>query len=598
MSYETFYEGLGSTFEYDSNKRYGGDSLFQGYNVLFSRIGAPTSPQTANVLSEVTARMNEGIRTVELQPLSQDLFESIPKQHFKEVNRLMKLTGGEATLHAPLIDPAGFNNQNGAWSADDRQQAENKLKDIIDLAHEMNPEGNVPITLHATGGMPAGTLRKGEVREGDMFFVIEQDSGQLHTLKRGWGYDPKTKKEILLNPRDKIEETNKRIIDDNLATFIQYTEKAKEFSREVLPAVAPFIQDYRSGRLKEEDLTLNQRQALNALGSAGPYLNKAREDLLELTAKTKKAIPEDQQKIMGPKIDGIRRQIFELEHSRQEEVDPLSASIRLSQIASDFKRITDQTTPQFIVPLNQFALDKTKETIAQAALHSYKKFGNSAPIISLENFFAGTLFSSGKDMKELVQESRKEFVKLAEKQGISREKAEEAAAKGIGATWDVGHLNMMRKHGFNEEDIIKETKTVAPFIKHVHLTDNFGYGDTHLPPGMGNVPFKKIFEELEKAGFSGKEIVEAGGFVANKFGSPTPYVLEALGSPIYAPDMQGTWNQAKMNYGMPGNYASGYGLMLPTQHFSMYGSGFAGLPQELGGQVPGSGQRFSGTSMD
>lgn len=597
MSYENFYEGLGSTFEYDPNKNYGGDSLFQGYNVPFSRIGAPTSPQTANVLSEVSARMNEGIRTVELQPLSQDLFETIPKQHFKEVNRLMKLTGGEATLHAPLIDPAGFNQQ-GVWSPDERQQAENKLKDIIDLAHEMNPQGNVPITLHATGGMPSGTLRKGEAKEGDKFFIVDRDSGQIAELKREWGYDYKTKKEILLNPQDKIEETNKRIIDDNLANLIHYTEKAKEFSREVLPAVAPFIQEYKSGRLKDEDLTSNQRQALNALNLARPYLNKAREDLLELTSKTKKSIPEDQQKIMGPKIDGIRRQIFELEHSRQDEIDPLSASIKLSQIASDFKKITDKTTPQFIVPMNQFALDKTKETIAQAALHSYKKFGDSAPIISLENFFAGTLFSSGKDMKELVQESRKEFVRIAEKQGISREKAEEAAAKGIGATWDVGHLNIMRKHGFNEADIIKETKTIAPFIKHVHLTDNFGYGDTHLPPGMGNVPFKKIFEELEKAGFSGKEIVEAGGFVAHKFGSPTPYVLEALGSPIYAAQMGPAWNQAKMNYGMPGNYASGYGLMLPEQHFSMYGGGFSGLPQELGGQRPGRGQRFSGTPME
>jgi hypothetical protein len=34
---------------------------------------------------------------------------------------------------------------------------------------------------------------------------------------------------------------------------------------------------------------------------------------------------------------------------------------------------------------------------------------------------------------------------------------------------------------------------------------------------------------------------------------------------------------------------------MPEKHFSIYGGGFSGLPQELGGQIAGTQSRFSGT---
>ncbi len=159
----------------------------------------------------------------------------------------------------------------------------------------------------------------------------------------------------------------------------------------------------------------------------------------------------------------------------------------------------------------------------------------------------------------------------------------------------MGHINLLRKGGFGKEKIIEETKKIAPYVKHVHLTDNFGFADTHLPIGMGEVPTKEMMKELEKAGYSGKHIVEAGGFVAQFKTSPHPYVLEALGSPLYSAYMQPFWNQARGTYG---SYSAGYGTMLPEQHFSMYGAGFSTLPTELGGQLPGKQSRFSGTPTE
>ena len=40
----------------------------------------------------------------------------------------------------------------------------------------------------------------------------------------------------------------------------------------------------------------------------------------------------------------------------------------------------------------------------------------------------------------------------------------EAAEKLIGATWDVGHINMIRKQGFSEKDVINEAEIIAPFV--------------------------------------------------------------------------------------------------------------------------------------
>jgi sugar phosphate isomerase/epimerase len=77
-------------------------------------------------------------------------------------------------------------------------------------------------------------------------------------------------------------------------------------------------------------------------------------------------------------------------------------------------------------------------------------------------------------------------------QKLDEAKAEKEAEKLIGITWDVGHINMIRRFGYSEKDVIKEAGKVAPMLKHVHLSDNFGLEHTELPMGMGNVPIKEI----------------------------------------------------------------------------------------------------------
>jgi sugar phosphate isomerase/epimerase len=73
----------------------------------------------------------------------------------------------------------------------------------------------------------------------------------------------------------------------------------------------------------------------------------------------------------------------------------------------------------------------------------------------------------------------------------------------------------MKKKGFTDEDILREQKEIAKHVKHVHVADNFGFSDSHLPPGFGNVPNKELIQQLEKEGFNGRVIVEAGSLISN-----------------------------------------------------------------------------------
>jgi sugar phosphate isomerase/epimerase len=78
-------------------------------------------------------------------------------------------------------------------------------------------------------------------------------------------------------------------------------------------------------------------------------------------------------------------------------------------------------------------------------------------------------------------------------------------------TLDFGHLHLSAR--FYGLDMISEIKSIAPFIAHCHVHDNFGHsvyatekiqthqipfgkGDSHMPVGWGNIPFNSLFAEF------------------------------------------------------------------------------------------------------
>jgi len=250
--------------------------------------------------------------------------------------------------------------------------------------------------------------------------------------------------------------------------------------------------------------------------------------------------------------------------------------------------------PDINVPVEDFAVEQSSKTFGNAAFEGYKKFGNKAPIVSIENPPAGFALSTGEGLRALVKASRDKFVEKAIKEKeISKSEAKQLAEKFIGATWDVGHINMIRGRGHGEKEIIKETEKIAPYVKHVHFSDNFGLEHTELPMGMGNVPLKKIMEKLGEKGFKAKKIIEAAQWWQHFQTAPLKETMQGVGSNIYSDGVGPYWNQA---LGFEQGYMTGLeGPWLPNNNYETFGTGFSRLPQDLGGNLQqGTGGRMGG----
>ncbi|MCX6695704.1 MAG: sugar phosphate isomerase/epimerase [Candidatus Altiarchaeota archaeon] len=73
-----------------------------------------------------------------------------------------------------------------------------------------------------------------------------------------------------------------------------------------------------------------------------------------------------------------------------------------------------------------------------------------------------------------------------------------SSVDGLKFTLDVGHAFMKVKKVENVLNMISELK---PYIYHVHMHDNGGFRDEHLPLGVGSIEFPKIIKGLKNIGY-------------------------------------------------------------------------------------------------
>jgi hypothetical protein len=518
-----------------------------------------------------------------------------------------------------MIDPSGFTKE--GWSEVDREQAERQLKSIVERSHHLSPDGNMPITIHASAvpgteySKPSEEIintykrqiRDYEGREAtkddlkkldeSQIIAINQETGQLVPIKREERYYPEQGRKIIKIPEEEIDTVNNTEWVNSITNLAFYKKEADEILRNAQPELMPLFEKIeKKQEITKEDMGLYSN-AIQNLQRADLFLGNIEASFRNIYNKAYKYGDENTRKVLDKISEEWKGAIKErYEISKQKEATPLDSLqfiVKKSQLIDDtLNKVRQIKYPDVYKKVEDFAVGKSAETLGNTAFEAYKNYGNKAPIISIENLYPGMAFSKSKEMENLVKAAREKFVEKAKKSGFSESQAASAAEKLIGVTWDVGHLNMLRKAGYNEAEIVKETEKIAKLVKHVHLTDNFGFTDSHLPPGMGNVPIKDILKELEAAGFKGKKVIEAGGFVQHFKVSPASYILEALGSPLYSMMAQPYWNQVTATYGKYFAFPSAY---FPEQHMSIYGSGFSSLPQELGGQVPGKQSRLTGT---
>lgn len=625
-TYESFYSGGLSNFgsEYGFNDNV--NDTFVGKHMFATKLGFPGSAQTANQLKESINAIKQGVKAFEVTMVSPETADMIPKQHFEEMRALMKLSGVTPSVHAPIVDPAGFERDRG-YTDESRIETERKFFDTLAKAKQLNAEKGTTVVFHSSS-IP-GTQYVPDEKEEDRFHtkritLVDKETGQI---KAG----PQEEKEFRLEhpedfatggtwekPLERIDSVNLtqwREKMTNLANLQKMTDEVISRGTKNNLNLAEFedLKPDKNGMIDESQLSPEAKKAFgqlqenmqranifventqlqfqSAFHTAYKYgTEHQREDLKQLAEDFKKGLSKAQGTFGETEI--YRKELGK-------------AITKLDQITTPAKdRNTGemiQIVPSVFENIEKFAQEKASQTFGNVAWKSFnelaKRDADKAPVIAIENVFNGMTFSKAEELAGLIQGAQDVFVKKAVADGMEKDEAKKAAKKLIGATWDVGHLNVMKKEGFTDKDLIEQTKKIAPFVKHVHLTDNFGYGDSHLAPGMGNVPFKKILEELEKTGRLKEmgKIVEAPSFVQHFQKSPHGWTLAALGSPVYGAMMSPYWNQVG-GIASGGGYFGGQGY-LPEKHFSIYGSGFSSLPTELGGQVPGTASRATGTPM-
>lgn len=639
----TMYEGAdytldpGTTSKYSKHFANSNSPYLTGTYTPAGTFSAPSDPRTANQLDAVSKKISTGLRNIEVSGVNiggqgegaLGLMDNIPKQHFKEINRLKELAGVELTFHGPLVEPTGIGR--GGWDPEQRKQAEREMISAMDRAHDLDPKGNIIVTFHASNGLPdPGIIVKKDGKEVQTgIYVIDEQSGQQGLLRNEVNYFA-DKKEF--QPKLEIETINKRRWAQKMNVIAREAENAQlvlrrlgsDFSKETgkegilnnalkafnLPInhskeyekiISSFGEDAQDVKSVITTLTYSRSNAQDAYLGLQDAFNQA------MTVAVR-----DKNEPMKKELTVFREEIAP--YTIKYEKSPKDLLLFLDKIGDGVRRLqslTQSQVPIALRPLKDFALDKASETFANVAFDAYKKFGhnkkeNTTPIVSIENPPVGMGLSRGDELRDLVEQSHTKFIERATSStkdgglGMSKKAAEEQAKKLIGVTWDVGHINMLRKYGFDDKDLVKQTETVGPYVKHIHLSDNFGMEHTELPMGMGNVPIKEELAAIEKG--LGKEyfkkvkqVIETGGWFRN-FNNVTPFAetLEAFGSPIYGMKMAPYWNRSR---GTGMGYFSGYGRMLPDVHFSTYGAGFSTLPPELGGQMAGR-SRMSGTPTE
>ena len=616
-------------------------------------LGATTSPQTANQIQEASSRLNAGVKHIELELISPELFDSVPKQHFEELKRMSELTGSHINIHAPAqMDLAGFAKE--GWSEGKRKEVEESMKHMIDRGADLGA-GTV-VNFHSSGGIPAFEWQKekafGETEippEGKRkVFVIDQADSRHQIAPLEYEEREYFGGQKIWSPEERRKMLNKSTWDQEKLQLFNYEKEKAEINdrlRMVDVQLKPLIGDYE--KLNEENLkkaqeilTKQEREKLDMLikqrevmiGNVDELNTHMDTQLQDLHDKFSRFAPKKERdlfvkeydKKFGDLIDFSKK---ELQYSKDQKglVEKYGKN-RREELMGELKKldskygesfmkdlrdegkeqkrrqnflniIQSMPTPNRYISTDEFAKDKLSETVSNSAIYAYNKYKDKAPVIAVENVFPDWTLGRADSLREAVEKSRELFAdKLVKDKKVSRSKAEEISKKLIGATWDVGHITQLRKFGYSDKDIAREAERIAPVVKHIHVTDNFGFSDSHLAPGQGTVPIKEQLKKLREG--LGDEygkvahIVESGGFASQFKQSPRLYELEYFNSPLYEMKAGPFWKDVAYTHA---EYSMGYGIMFPEKHFDLYGAGFSGLPQELGGNVPGDKSRFAGT---
>jgi len=74
-------------------------------------------------------------------------------------------------------------------------------------------------------------------------------------------------------------------------------------------------------------------------------------------------------------------------------------------------------------------------------------------------------------------------------------------AREVGLCVDLGHAHV-------DGGVLEELQAALPRLAHLHVHDNDGCSDQHLPPGAGTIPWERVLALLAETGYAGQAALE------------------------------------------------------------------------------------------
>ncbi|MBI2133380.1 hypothetical protein HYU11_01720 [Candidatus Woesearchaeota archaeon] len=220
---------------------------------------------------------------------------------------------------------------------------------------------------------------------------------------------------------------------------------------------------------------------------------------------------------------------------------------------------------KYVAPIKEYAIQKSADTIARAGLFAMQKseqMKTKEPLyIAPENIFPETYGAHPEELRHIIKESRKTMSQQLEKMyGYDKQHAVELSERHIKATFDIGHAYTWRKYfvgdpkaSIAENDakfknwLLNQVQQLTDegIIGHVHVSDNFGYEDEHVDPGMGRAPIKEFIDKIKKGGIKNVTVEPAHQDYRSLLGA-----WRHFGSSIYGMSrpMGDTWSDVWRGY--------------------------------------------------
>jgi sugar phosphate isomerase/epimerase len=591
-----------------------------------------TSAKMGDIIDALKSEISVGAKHVELgftgkgkgslgqMQTTPEMFDKLKRE---EVRQLAKINGVTLSTHATLgiSGIAGMTEQGQGFSERARAENLNELKRTVDFAADTARGGAIVVhTNEFQREVKDKNFVMGTGKE-EVVHLVDTENGKVFGFKKNDTlHMPKWKKD----DKENFLDSNGKIIEkeDNYADRVLIVDKEGNPEWDDIPyeKFAENIKKWNEYHPKEKEKNPEKeflfQQHLQKVQSESPramqYLEQAK-DYQKLYAKMEQDFEAFKELEKSCSKERIMEMIIKEygEHGKKMVAKYHDENIKPSEILKKeaqhikgeasylmegyigFDRQRKEIYKMYnkVDLIENYGVKKSAETLADAAIYAFQiekqKKIDKPMFIAPENMMAEWGYGSHPDeLKNIVQKSREKMEELLLARHLvkDKEEAKKVAKEHIKATFDIGHANTWAKY-FDAEnpnltpeerkkkfdkwllDKIKELSD-AKVLGHIHLSDNFGYYDEHLAPGMGNAPMEKFMEIIKKdPNYEGKVIVEWGSQpVEQRSESMLGAWAKLASSPIYRVEGMATqkWNDIENSgyfgrMSSPANIVGNYG---------------------------------------